>query len=196
MTSEYNDAIWESIPATDRPLDPRLSSRAGSFLAGATAVLDLGCGDGLYLPLLAEHCETVIGVDRSAVALQKAVTRGGSPQLDRVLEDERLPLEDNCVQRIWCVDTLEHVVDTQIVLSDARRVLEPGGQILIATPAHPLRLRLKLAFSGWDRHFDPFSPHLRFYTAGSLKNALNDTGFAVTELSSAGDLLVAKATRT
>lgn len=196
MSSEYNDAIWESVPSTERPPDERLVSRSDDFLGGAESVLDLGCGDGLYLPTLATHCDTVIGVDRSTLALERATAKAGSAQLHEVQDNERLPLADNQVERIWCVDTLEHVVDTQVVLSEARRVLKPGGMILISTPAHPLRLRLKLALAGWEHHFDPFSAHLRFYTAKSLRSALADCGFDVTESGSAGDLLVAIAART
>lgn len=195
MTGNYDDSIWETIPDADRLLPVGLTNRIEDFLAGTASVLDLGCGDGQYLPALADHSTQVIGADRSAVALERAARRAPTARLVRVDEDHRLPLDDNCVERIWCVDTIEHVVDTQTFLSEARRVLIPGGRMLVATPGHPPRLRMKLAVSGWDDHFDPFSPHLRFYTASSLRTALSAIGFEVVGIESQDGLLIAQAVR-
>lgn len=195
MSENYDDSIWETIPDEDRRPPTELTRRIAGFLGGAASVLDLGCGDGQFLPLLATHGETVIGADRSALALERAGRRAPTARLVQVGEDHRLPLEDNCVERIWCVDTIEHVVDTQTFLSEARRVLTPGGRMLVATPAHPARLRMSLAVSGWDRYFDPFSPHLRFYTSGSLRCALDAIGFEVVRVESSGKLLIAEAVR-
>lgn len=195
MTGNYDDSIWETIPDEDRVPSAALTRPIAGFLGGTSSVLDLGCGDGQFLPLLEKHCEQLFGADRSAVALERARRRAPGARLVQVGEDHRLPLEDNCVERIWCVDTIEHVVDTQTFLSEARRVLTPGGRMLVATPGHPARLRMSLAVSGWDEHFDPFSPHLRFYTAGSLRGALDAIGFEVVKMESTGGLLVAEAVR-
>lgn len=195
MTGNYDDSIWETIPDEDRVPPAALTRPIAGFLGGTSSVLDLGCGDGQFLSLLAEHCERVFGADRSAVALGRARRRSPAAQLVQVGEDHRLPLDDNCVERVWCVDTIEHVVDTQTFLSEARRVLVPGGRMLAATPAHPPRLRMSLAISGWEEHFDPFSPHLRFYTGRSLRDALDAIGFEVTSVESTGGLLIAEAVR-
>jgi len=195
MSSEYDDAIWELALGSERSPDRWLAERARTFAAGATAVLDLGCGDGLYLPELAAAETAVVGADRSTLALARAAERMPGATLHEVGGNERLPLADNCVQRIWCCDTLEHVVDTQVVLSEARRVLEPAGRMLVITPDHPLRLRLRIALRGWDEHFDPFSPHLRFYTESSLRSALGDCGFEVAQVSRRDCALVAEAVR-
>ncbi len=195
MSNAYDDSIWELIPAVDRPLDDGLVERADVFLDGADSVLDLGCGDGLYLPVLLGHCREVHGADHSQVALDKAAARAPGASLSLVGDDNRLKLPDNCVARVWCVDTIEHVVDTQVFLSEARRVLAPDGRMLVSTPSHSLRLRLKLAVSGWSEHFDPFGPHLRYYTARSLRYALTECGFEVDDVDAANGALVAVATR-
>lgn len=195
MTGNYDDSIWETVPDAERRPPTALTRLLDGFLGGASSVLDLGCGDGQFLPYLAEHCEQVVGADRSTVALERAGRRHPDARLVAVGEDHRLPLEDNCVERIWCVDTIEHVVDTQTFLSEARRVLKPGGRMLVATPGHSPRRRMALALRGWDEHFDPFSPHLRFYTAGSLRAALDAIGFEVREVKSADGLLIAEAVR-
>lgn len=195
VSSEYDDSIWELVPEGGREPDPRLARRAAEFAAGATAVLDLGCGDGLYLSTLTADGATVHGADRSRVALARAAAAAPNTTLYEVGADERLPLLDNCVDRVWCCDTLEHVVDTQTVLSEARRVLRPNGSILVVTPDHSLPLRVKLAFVGWSEHFDPFSPHLRFYTARSLRQTLDACGFDEIEIRRLGGMLIASAMR-
>lgn len=191
MTSEYNDAIWELVPERGRVPDPWLARRAGDFVRDARSVLDLGCGDGLYLPALAARGANVWGVDRSAVALERASRAHPGAQLRQVGPDERIPLDDNAVERVWCCDTLEHVVDTQTVLSEVRRVLRPGGRLLVVTPDHSVLKRLRIALTGWEEHFDPFSPHLRFYTRGSLRHALLECGFEPPRVRRRGGALIA-----
>ena len=195
MSSEYDYSIWELAGYSGREPDGWLARRARDFTAGAVSVLDLGCGDGLYLPELAGDERVVRGVDRSEVALALAAERLPSAELSVVGANERLPLADNVVERVWCCDALEHVVDTQVVLSEARRVLVPGGRLLVVTPDHPLLLRLRIALRGWERHFDPFSPHLRFYTERSLREALDDCGFALETVTHRAGVLVVEAVR-
>lgn len=195
MSSTFDDSIWELVPDVPRPADPWLAGLARDFSAGAEAVLDLGCGDGIYLPVLAEFAGSVHGADRSQIALDRAARRCPEAGLTLVGADERIPLGDNGFDRVWCCDTLEHVLDTQTVLSEARRVLKPSGELFVATPDHSFAARLRLAFSGWDRHFDPFSPHLRFYTSGSLGLALTECGFELPRVSRRGGVLVAFADR-
>ncbi|MBJ7348341.1 MAG: class I SAM-dependent methyltransferase, partial [Thermoleophilaceae bacterium] len=139
-------------------------------------------------------CE-LIGADRSAVALEWARQR--VPQARTVLigHDERLPLDDNSVDLAWCAGTLEHVVDTQTVLSELRRVLRVGARLAVITPNHSRPQRLALALFGWDRHFDPFSPHLRFYTKSSLRDALAGCGLEVESLTTRRGQLVCVARR-
>jgi ubiquinone/menaquinone biosynthesis C-methylase UbiE len=195
MTSAYDDSIWELIPTEPREPNPALAALAAEFTAGAAAVLDLGCGDGTYLPSLAATAGDLYAADRSAVAIERARLRCASAKFVNIGPGQRIPLDDNIFDRVWFCDTLEHVVDTQTVLSEIRRVLRPGGELLVVTPDHPRRLRLRLAFSGWERHFDPFSPHLRFYTARSLGSALVDCGFERPRINRLEANLVARAKR-
>lgn len=195
MTGEYFDTIWESVPSGHRHHHDDLAALIPDFVAGARAVLDLGCGDGRHLGQLGESGAAVTGADRSKVALDRAATQAPSAQFVQVPETERLELPDNAFDRVWCVGTIEHVVDTQTFLSEIRRVLVPGGRLLIATPDHGFKTRLKLAFGGWERHFDPFSSRLRAFTAQSLRSAIDDCGLDVASVERRGELLIARADR-
>lgn len=200
MSSEYFDSIWEQIPKHRHGPHGRFDDLASGFVGAAGSVLDLGCGDGSRFAALASSGARLYGVDRSPLALERAAHRVEaegieSVELRAVGADERIPIDDNAVERVWCCGVLEHVVDTQIVLSEIRRVLVPGGELLVVTPNHPPLLRLRLALRGWERHFDPFSSRLRFYTSRSLTGALRDCGFERAESSREGELLIVRARR-
>lgn len=63
--------------------------------------------------------------------------------------EARLPFEDGTFDRVACLEGIEHVVDRHRTLRELRRVLKPGGKLLITTPnLMSLRARLAFAFAG------------------------------------------------
>jgi 2-polyprenyl-6-hydroxyphenyl methylase/3-demethylubiquinone-9 3-methyltransferase len=97
-------------------------------------------------------------------------------------------LPDSSFDVVWAGETIEHVADTPGWLSEVRRVLRPGGNLLLSTPAHGRLARLRLALSdrAFDAHFDPRADHLRFYTQRTLRRSLEDCGFGDIEVGEAG----------
>jgi SAM-dependent methyltransferase len=87
------------------------------------------------------------------------------------------------------------VRDVQLLLSEARRVLRPGGRLALTTPAHGRTTALRLLLRGFEREFDPLSPHLRFFTAKSLRGLLDGMGFEVESLTQRRGTLFAVARR-
>ena len=109
--------------------------------------------------------------------------------------DAPLPLPDNAFDLVLCAETLEHVRDVQLLLSEVRRVLRPGGRLALTTPAHGRLTGLAVAVRGFERYFDPLSPHLRFLSRRSLARLLDTMGFEVERLSREAGTLLAVATR-
>ena len=196
---EYYDELWEGLPEDLRPPDYALRRRfAQANVAGGERVLDLGCGTGDLAADLAHGGARVIAVDVAQAALDRAGAR--HPELDlRLLPiDGPLPFDDGAFDAVWSSEVIEHVADTARWLSEVRRVLEPGGRVLLTTPSHG---RLRLLAGGIERYSQPLGDHLHLYTARSLRELLRDFGFGEIEVRAAGGpplarrLLLARAVR-
>jgi SAM-dependent methyltransferase len=156
-------------------------------------VLDLGCGDGRLTAEL--RARSITGADVSAVALERARRRVPDASLVQVTPDAPLPFDDLSFDLALCAETIEHVRDVQLLVSEVRRVLRPGGTFAATTPAHSRRAALRALARGWEREFDPLSPHLRFFTARSLRGLLDEMGFDVESVETRASTLLALASR-
>ena len=160
------------------------AARLVEFVRGLGPVgraLDLGCGDGRLTAEL--DARELTAADVSGVALERA--RRGCRARAVELEPDRRCRSRRRLRAGAARETVEHVRDLQLFLSELRRVLAPGGELALTTPATP-----PLAPPG-----DPFSPHLRRFTARSLRRALDDLGFEVDALRRRRRTLLARARR-
>ena len=102
-------------------------------------VLDLGCGDGNHLRMLAPDIRKGIGVDISPGMVQSAQrstrTMPHGNRLTFQVDDARMlaSITDNSVDRAICVGALEHMLNPAQVLKNAHRVLRPGGRFVALT---------------------------------------------------------------
>jgi SAM-dependent methyltransferase len=135
----------------------------------ARRVLDIGGGAGNMAHHLA-HYGQVTGVDYAdrplVVAHRRAlqVARGAG---------ERLPFPDATFDLVALLDTVEHIPDEFGVLAEVRRVLKPGGKVIITVPA----------FMWLWSYNDDINAHQRRYTAPELGQKLELAGLRVTRLS-------------
>jgi SAM-dependent methyltransferase len=167
--------LWQRLPAELEP--PSLHRRLGFMLAEVRTgdrALDLGCGTGDFTAALAQAGARPIGVEVAQAAVERA--RARHPELDfRLVPIEGpLPLEDSAFDLVWASEVIEHVDDTARWLSEVRRVLAPGGRLLVTTPSHG---RLRVALGGVERFSEPLGDHLHLYTRGSLRSLLEEFGF-------------------
>ena len=112
----------------------------------------------------------------SAVALGRAARRVPEATHVELAPDAPLPFADSSFGLVLCAETLEHVRDVQLLLSEVRRVLRPAGVLAVTTPAHGRATGLAIAAGGFEGRFDPLSPHLRFLTRRSLRRAAGRHG--------------------
>lgn len=93
-------------------------------------ILDLGCNDGTLAQKLS-HKYSIIGLDIEKEALIEAHKKG----LSVIYGDAtHTPLKDNIFSFIYCVDVLEHVINPEIVIIEAYRMLKNGGLFYISVP--------------------------------------------------------------
>ena len=174
---DWYEQVWEQAPADPEPW--AWARRRAWLLAEARAgerVLDLGCGAGRFLRALGDAGAQPIGVELAEAALERARRVAPGAELHRAEPDGDLPLADASVDLVWCSEVIEHVADTAHLLTEVRRVLAPGGRILITTPCHGRVQAAGIALARFDAHFDPLGQHLRFYTRTSLARALREHG--------------------
>ncbi|HEY2155516.1 MAG TPA: class I SAM-dependent methyltransferase [Isosphaeraceae bacterium] len=89
-------------------------------------VLDLGCGKGRFARRLAARGARVVGLDISRAMLSEG--RG----LRRVLGSaRRLPFASGTFDAVVAVETFQHIRDVADTIAEARRVLRPGGRLLV-----------------------------------------------------------------
>lgn len=200
----YHEALWEGVPAGLQP--PELALRRRFLLehvAAGERVLDVGCGEGRFASELARAGVHVVGIDVAEEPLRRARERDPGLDLRIVDADGPWPVRDASFEAVWAGEMIEHVHDTAGWLSRARRVLRPGGRLLLSTPAHGRLRMLGLALSrrAFEAHFDPRADHLRFYTRSSLTRLLGEFGFQEVSVHAAAGapgarrLLLARAVR-
>jgi SAM-dependent methyltransferase len=129
-------------------------------------ILDVGCGTGANLLMLSEYGEAE-GVDISEDALAFCRERG----LDKVRlgAGEELPYEDGTFDLVTAFDVVEHMDDDLAGLREMRRVLRPGGRVLLFVPTFMFLWGLQ----------DDVSNHRRRYRLPALRRVLEQAGFEI-----------------
>jgi SAM-dependent methyltransferase len=182
MASRYDDELWELVPSDPGPPPAHLAGFVRS-LGPVERALDAGCGDGRLTAEL--DAADLTAADVSAVALERAAARLPGATLVELEPDAPFPLGDAAFDLVLCAETVEHVRDVQLFLSEIRRVLRPGGELALTTPwTAPL-----------VRPEDPLSPHLRRVTRRSLRRVLGELGFEPRSLERRSGTLLARAAR-
>jgi SAM-dependent methyltransferase len=182
VPSRYDDELWELVPEEPGPPPAHLREFVRS-LGHVESALDLGCGDGRLTVELDAAELTAADVSRSA--LERSRRRVPGARVVELDPDAPLPFEDGSFDLVLCAETIEHVRDVQLLLSEARRVLRPGGTFAVTTPASRALIRPP----------DPLTPHLRFFTRRSLGVLLDELGFEVRSLERRAGALLVRATR-
>jgi GT2 family glycosyltransferase/SAM-dependent methyltransferase len=113
------------------------------YVAGKR-VLDLACGTGYGTAILGSTGAEVTGVDISADAIKIARRRNTGDNVKFLIADcFDLPFESRRFDVVVANEMIEHVADHDGLLQEARRVLAPGGLLLVSTPNKPVYNRFK-----------------------------------------------------
>jgi ubiquinone/menaquinone biosynthesis C-methylase UbiE len=143
-------------------------------------VVDVGCGDGGALNFCAEKGAYVIlaDVDAERVTRAEAGLREKAPgRVEKHITDANpLPLANESVTRVICMEMLEHVDDPAVVLAELVRIGKPGARYLITVPD---TTQEKL-----QRHLAPATyfakpNHIRIFERAEFEAVVRDAGLTI-----------------
>ena len=98
-------------------------------------VLDVASGEGYGTALLAQIARSAVGIEIDADTVTAARAEFQRPNLRYEQGDARaLPLPDDSIDVVVSFETLEHLAEHDVFLSELRRVLRPDGLLIISTP--------------------------------------------------------------
>jgi SAM-dependent methyltransferase len=147
----------------------------GGLLTPGARVLELGCGAGTYVRLLAKRGHPTVGLDYSVPSLARA--RGADPGAPgRYLAGDAyaLPFRSESFDGLVCIGVFQAIERPDLALGEIARVLAPGGRLIVETlnpwspPTVVRRARRRLA---------GHPPHLRYGSPGGIEQRLVASGF-------------------
>jgi SAM-dependent methyltransferase len=130
-------------------------------------ILDVGAGTGLLVECFRKFGLPCIGLEGSVAGVRAAQSRG-IPMVVGLLDDP-LPFGDATFSSLVCNQVIEHLLPAtaERLLAEARRVLIPGGILLIESPSP--RDPVQRAEPG----------HINLYTPSRLRSAVRSAGFRI-----------------
>jgi SAM-dependent methyltransferase len=135
-------------------------------------LLDVGCGPAFLLEAARERGWHATGVDPSPFSVARARKLGFEAH-EGMLEDLAMP--DASFDAIALLQVVEHMTDPRPLLAECRRLLRPGGALVVATP-NPQSVLAKVKRERFNYWIPPV--HCAWYTPDALSKLLKRNGFA------------------
>jgi len=127
-------------------------------------ILDAGCGSGRNMVEFARH-GTVTGIELSHTSVRLAREREAGEVVEGSVLD--MPFDADAFELAASLDVIEHLQDDLQALRELRRVVAPGGTLLVTVPAYQWL---------WSGH-DEINHHFRRYTRRSLQQVGEQAGW-------------------
>lgn len=198
MTANQKDReYWErhsrdydrSLRLLRKPL-PRMLELTSNAVTGATRVLEVAAGTGLVTTVIAGVAGNVVATDYSAAMVAALESRVRERSLSNVRCEQAdiyaLSHEPGSFDAVVAANVLHLVPDFESAVTALRRVLRPGGKLVVPTFCHDQTFgsaivsRL-LSLTGFPSH--------RRFTATSLRTALERAGLRITIEETLGGLI-------
>lgn len=142
-------------------------------------VLDMGCGDGLFLELLKKRGIDGLGLDISDEAVSKCRARGQNAELTN-LENPVLSFLNNEFKFVVMLDVLEHLYYPQALLLEASRVAE---NVIFSVPNfNSLPARLQVLFGQIPENKTPRKGHIYWFNYLILQKMIKDSRLEILQI--------------
>ena len=178
----------EDYAMLNRPLETeRHLRRVVHLLAPAAGdrMLEVGCGRGWLTRRVQQLCPATYGIDVNP----RSIDHGVAPQL-RSMDAVSLRYDDAQFDKLYSFHAIEHIPDAAGALREMRRVVVPGGRILLVYPAEPIRglYAMPGAWLGFGNPFLARQLHVHKFTPRSITKLAERSG--LTHVVSAFDFLI------
>jgi len=178
--SKISDSFGSSAATYDSgaALQRNVGNRLLTLLpASCDTLLDLGTGPGYFTGALSDRCQSLIGLDIAPPMLAFARARNTVHDVAWIAGDaEQLPLGSASVGHIYSSLMLQWVHQLSRALSEAHRVLQPGGTLCFSTLLDGTLFELASAWQAVDDN-----EHVnRFLTRDELELAIKQSGLSFT----------------
>jgi len=162
------------------------------------AALEVGPGSGIYLPVLAAAFDRVVASDVEPEFLEHARSLAGIHGNIFTVEDDiqASALPEATFDLILCTEVIEHIANSKAVLANIRRLLKPGGMLILSTPQRYSLLEIAARAAFLPGVIDivrviyrePIiaTGHINLMTARALRRELEQAGFVINEQFTSG----------
>jgi SAM-dependent methyltransferase len=147
--------------------------QAAHYVPARNRVLDVGCGMGETLLFHRARGSEAIGIEADQNA-QRAAQAHGLEIVQGVFREGLFPAAS--FDYVTMDQVLEHLPAPETALREARRLLRPGGRVVLSTP-HGAGMGPRLFGSRWLHWHAPY--HLHYFSRRSLDRLARDSGFVV-----------------
>jgi len=150
-------------------------------MAKNRTVLDIACGEGYGASFLSKVAAKVMAVDVDAATIEKAEEKYKADNLDFISGSIlQIPFPDRSFDMITCFETLEHVAEHEEAMTELKRVLKPGGILMISTPDrtnYSEKRNYKNPFHKKELNAEEFKSLIRkFFSSSSFYKQYSVTG--------------------
>ncbi len=159
--SVYTTEIASDIISSDNPIHQRLLKAyylSQPYISGN--VLEVGCGEGRGVELIAPKAGSFTGIDKIPEVIENLKKKHPEGDFRQMVIPPFATLENDTYDVVISFQVIEHIQEDQEYLKEIHRVLKPGGKALITTP----NIKMSLSRNPW---------HIREYTADELTSLAN-----------------------
>lgn len=146
------------------------------YVPAGAVVCDIGCGvHAQLLRDLSPYIKEGIGIDKEI-----SETTFGNITLKNIFIENTLPLADNSVDVVTLVAVLEHMAKPVEILAEVKRIVRPGGVLLITVPTVPNKYVGEfLAYRLHLMDASSYRDHKVYYSKKLMRRHLSEAGFGL-----------------
>lgn len=173
------DSVIEEVLAN--PIQRQRVDLAVEYMGKDRHILDVGAGDGAISELFYKNSNTVVAMDLPEVLATVPEERKSWLKLvEWDASKKPWPFQDGEFDGMFMGEIIEHFIDLEPPMSEARRVLKPGGRLILTTPNATRwlnRIAMLIGVVHTWHEWQKIPHHIRYFTPISIQEALTKYGF-------------------